>query len=224
VNPADAGGHIVKLYSYFRSSASYRVRIALHWKGVKFEYVPVHLVKNGGEQHRPEYRQINPMGHVPALEHDGFLVAESMAILQYLDDVFTERPLFPREPRARARVMQLCEVLNSGIQPLQNLKVIRYLEDRLNCDKAASNAWVKHWIDGGLGSLERLLENTSGSFCFGGEVTAADCFLIPQCFASRRFNVKIEDYPNISRIEQNALKLEPFQKAHPERQPDFTPA
>src|SRR6185312_13094333 len=112
---------MLKLYSYFRSSASYRVRIALHWKALKFEYIPIHLVKDGGEQLKAEYRKINPMAHVPALDHDGFLVAESMAIIQYLDEVFPSAKLFPSLPEDRARVMQICEIVNSGIQPLQNL-------------------------------------------------------------------------------------------------------
>lgn len=213
----------MKLYSYFRSSASYRVRIALHHKQVKFEYVPIHLVKDGGMQNRPEYREVNPMAHVPALEHDGFVVAESMAIIDYLDSLGLGEPLFPTEPKARARVIQLCEAVNSGIQPLQNLKVTNWLEFSLSQTKDQSTAWVHHWVTDGLGKLEQLLQKTAGTYSYGGSVTAADCFLIPQCFSSRRFKVKIEDYPTIARIEANCLKLPAFQKAHPEKQPDFAP-
>jgi maleylacetoacetate isomerase len=213
----------LKLYSYFRSSASYRVRIALHWKELKFEYLPIHLVKEGGFQNKPEYRAVNPMGHVPALDHDSLLIVESVAIIDYLDNVFGGRRLFPLAPRERAQVLQLVEVLNSGIQPLQNLKVLKYLETDLGLGKQKADEWTKHWIDRGLTSLEKMLERTAGTYSVGGEITAADCFLIPQCFASRRFGVKIEDYPTIARIEAACLKLSPFQKAHPEKQPDYSP-
>lgn len=211
----------LKLYNYFRSSASYRVRIALNWKELKYEYIPIHLVKDGGAQNNASFRSINPMGHVPALDHDGFLVAESVAIIDYLDHVFEGRKLFPSNPRERAKQLQVVEILNSGIQPLQNLKVLKYIEVDLGLGKAGSDAWTKNWIDKGLTSLEKILSATAGTYCFGGQITAADCFLIPQCFASRRFGVKIEDYPTIARIEQNCLKLPEFQRAHPEKQPDF---
>jgi maleylacetoacetate isomerase/maleylpyruvate isomerase len=198
------------------------VRIALHFKELAFEYAPVHLTREGGEQNRAAYRLLNPMGHVPALDHDGFLVAESMAIIDYLDKVAPEKPLFPGEPHARASVMQLCEVVNSGIQPLQNLKVTNALEKMYGFSKDQSGDWVRHWVNDGLSNLEKLMEKTAGSFSFGGSVTAADCFLVPQCFSARRFNVRIEDYPLIAAVELNCLKLPAFQKAHPEKQPDFS--
>ena len=212
---------MLKLYSYFRSSASYRVRIALHWKRLKFEYLPVHLVKDGGQQNLPEFRRINPMGHVPALDHDGFLLSESMAIIQYLDDVFPQHSLLPVNPRDKAQVLQLCEMVNSGIQPLQNMKVQKLLEQGFQLSKADSDAFVRHWIQDGCAKLEKVLEGTAGTYCFGGEVTAADAFVIPQCFAARRFGVGIEQFANLARILENAGKVEAFQKAHPERQPDF---
>ncbi len=213
----------LKLYSYFRSSASYRVRIALHWKELKFEYVPVHLVKDGGAQNKPEYLQVNPMGHVPALDHDGVLIAESVAIFDYLDAIFPGKNLFPSQPLERARVLQLAEVINSGIQPLQNLKVLKYVEKDLGLGKPEADKWTVHWVSKGMASLEKLLEQTAGTYSFGGEVTAADCFLVPQCFAARRFGVKIEEFPNIFRIDANCAKLPAFQKAHPEKQPDYAP-
>lgn len=213
----------LKLYNYFRSSASYRVRIALHYKGLPFEYKPVHLVKDGGQQYKSDYLSINPMGHVPTLDDNGFLVAESMAILQYLDAIAPERPLFPTEPHAQAKVIQLCEVINSGIQPLQNLKVIKELETTFAMSKEDSSRFVKHWILDGLSKLEKIVEGTAGSFCFGGEFTAVECFLVPQCFASRRFGVDVEQFPNLSRANANALKLEWVAKAHPEKQPDYQP-
>lgn len=212
---------MLKLYSYFRSSASYRVRIALHWKKLPFEYVPIHLVRDGGGQNKPEYRLVNPMGHVPALADDGFLVAESVAILHYLDDRFPSQPLFPSDAREKALVIQICEILNSGIQPLQNLKVTNYLEREVQLPKSDSAAFVRHWINDGFANLEKLLERTAGTYCLGGSVTAADCFLIPQCFSARRFGVSIEGFPVIARIEAACLKLEAFRRAHPEQQPDY---
>jgi len=213
---------MIKLYNYFRSSASYRVRIGLNYKQIPYEYISVHLVKNGGEQNQAAYLSINPMAHVPALDHNGFVIAESMAILDYLDQVTPEHPLFPKKPHDRARVMQICEVINSGIQPLQNLKVLQYLEKDLGHAKPESDKWVQHWVEKGFASLEKILVNTSGSYCFGGEFTAADCFLLPQCFAARRFGVQIEKFPHISRVETNGLKLPAVQAAHPEKQPDYS--
>jgi maleylacetoacetate isomerase len=212
---------MLKLYSYFRSSASYRARIALHWKNLPFEYIPVHLLKNGGEQRSVEYRHINPMGHVPALVHDGFMVAETMAILEYLDAVFPQNPLFPPVPQDRARVIQICEVINSGIQPLQNLKVQKWLEGPLGVPKAESDGFVRHWIEDGFANLERLLERTAGTHCMGGQITAADCFVIPQVFAARRFGIDVAQFPNIHYVNEAAIVLPAFVKAHPEKQPDY---
>lgn len=212
---------MLKLYSYFRSSASYRVRIALHWKELPFEYIPVHLVREGGKQNSPEFRKINPMGHVPALDHDGFLISESVAMIDYLDSLAPGRRMFPAEAKSRATVLQITELLNSGIQPLQNLKVHKELETKYGFSKEQVGEWTRHWMTGGFASLERVLEKTAGDFCVGSEVSAAECFLIPQCFAARRFNVKIEDYPLIARIEAKATKLAAFERAHPSKQPDF---
>jgi maleylacetoacetate isomerase len=214
---------MLKLYSYFRSSASYRVRIGLQWKGLHYEYIPVHLTKDGGQQHKPEFLLVNPMGHVPALEHEGFLIAESVAIFEYLDAMFAYKPLFLTHPKEKARVLQICELINSGIQPLQNLKVNQYLEKEMGHSKADVEHWNQHWISKGLESLERALQTSAGTYCFGGEFSAADCFLVPQCFAARRFGVKVEKFPIISRIEESCSKLEAVKKAHPQAQPDFTP-
>jgi maleylacetoacetate isomerase len=211
---------MLKLYSYFRSSASYRVRLALHFKELAFEYLPIHLVKDGGQQNRAEYRRINPMGHVPALDHEGFLVAESVAIIQYLDDVFPARPLIPSNPHTKALVLQISELINSGIQPLQNLKVMHFLASEYGFAKDRTDGFIQHWIHDGFTNLERLLERTAGTYSVGGEVTMADCFVVPQCFAARRFGVKVEDYPNLARVDAAASALPAFAKAHPSRQPD----
>jgi len=212
---------MLKLYSYFRSSASYRVRIALHYKGLHFEYIPVHLVKDGGQQKKADFLKINPMGHVPALEHEGFLIAESVAILNYLDTMFEYKPLFLPHPKEKARILQVCEMFNSGIQPLQNLKVNQFLEKEMGKSKDDVARWNQHWIESGFTSIEKVLQSSAGTYCFGGAFTAADCFLVPQCFAARRFGVKLEKFPIISRIEEACLKMEPVQKAHPDKQPDY---
>ncbi|MGE4130924.1 MAG: maleylacetoacetate isomerase [Bdellovibrionales bacterium] len=212
---------MLQLYSYFRSSASYRVRIALNWKQLPHEYRAVHLVKDGGQQCSSDYERINPMRHVPALVHDDFVLAESLPIIEYLEERFPAHPLLPSSPQDKAVVRQICEFINSGIQPLQNLKVTQYLGTSMGQTPEQVKAWTTHWISKGYASLETLLAKTAGTYCFGGTFTAADCFLIPQCFSSRRFGVRPEDYPNIARIEQNGLKLEAVKKAHPEKQPDY---
>lgn len=213
----------LKLYSYFRSSASYRVRIALHWKELPFEYIPVHLIKDGGAQNTAPFKKINPMAHVPALDHDGFILTESVAIVDYLDQVFPMKRLIPTSPRERANVFRVMEILNSGIQPLQNLKVLGYLEKHFHATQDVKNEWCFNWISKGMAALEEILSQTSGTYCFGDQITAADAFLIPQCFASRRFHVNIEGYPTLLRIEKACNALPAFQKAHPEKQPDYSP-
>lgn len=210
---------MLKLYSYFRSSASYRARIALHLKDLPFEYLPIHLVK--GEQKSAKFIEINPMKHVPALVDGDFLVAETVAIFQYLDDMFPQKPLFPKTPREKALVMQICEIVNSGIQPLQNLKVTKMLEAQYGFSKEQGDGFVRHWISEGFAGLEALLERTAGTYAFGGSVTAADAFIVPQCFAARRFNIDLEKFPCIARVNANAVQLEAFKKAHPEKQPDY---
>jgi maleylacetoacetate isomerase len=214
---------MIKLYSYFRSSASYRVRIALNHKGLPYEYIPVHLIKDGGQQKQESFLKINPMGHVPALDHDGFLVTESMAIFDYLDLVFPSVRLFPTESHARAKVISLCETINSGIQPLQNLKVFAALKSDFGQTDEDVSRWAKHWIGDGMAKLEKMLEKTASTYSFGGTVSAVDCFLIPQCFASKRLGVDPVQFPTIARINENCLKLPAFQAAHPEKQPDYAP-
>lgn len=210
------------LYSYFRSSASYRVRIALHYKNIAFQYRPVHLLKNGGEQHSPEFKSLNPQAQVPCLIHNGKLISQSMAIIQYLEDICHAPSLFPHSAYEKALVIQICELINSGIQPLQNVAVTNELTKQYSFTGEQKTEWIKHWNKIGLFSIESLLKNTAGEYCLGDTVSAADCFLIPQIFSAKRFGVDISPYPTILRICEHASTLEAFQLAEPSRQPDYS--
>lgn len=211
------------LYNYFRSSTSYRIRIALHWKGLPFEYRAVHLLKDGGEQNKSQYRSLNPMGGVPTLQHEGRVIAQTMAILEYLEERFPDRPLLPKDIYARALVRQICENINSDIHPLGNLKVTKYLSDQLGVSEEAKNQWLHHWITQGFTAVEKILERTAGTFAVGGEVTAADVFIVPQIVTAQRFHISIEPFPILKRIFETCSSLPAFQAAHPGRQID-TPA
>lgn len=204
------------LYGYFRSSASYRVRIAMNLKNLSYDYKAVHLINNGGEQHNQEYKKLNPSEQVPTLVHNGKALGQSMAIIQYLDEVSPANPLFPAEPFAKAQVIQFCEIINSGIQPLHNLAVTNELARRGVDDKD----WTIQVISKGLATLEAFLKVTAGTYCFGEVLTAADAFLIPQVFAAKRFNTPTDNFQTVMRVFENCSKLEAFQKAEPARQPD----
>jgi len=209
------------LYNYYRSSASYRVRIALHLKKIPFEYRAVHLLKNGGEQFSPEYKRLNPLSQVPCLIHNDKPIAQSMAILDYLDNITQQPRLFPLSPFDRAMVIQICEGFNSSIQPLQNSSLMIALEKTYGLTSEQKTHWLNHWISNGLSGIEEILKKSAGVYCLGNEVTAADCFLVPQVFSSKRFNIDLSPYPTIQRIAEAANKLEAFQLAEPSRQPDY---
>ena len=209
------------LYSYFRSSTSYRVRIAMNLKALNYEYKAIHLLKNGGEQHSAEYRKLNPAGEVPTLVHDGKVIGQSFAIIEYLDDIFPQNPLFPKDAFLKAKVRQFCEGINCGIHPLSNLKTTQVLDQKFKLNEQQRLEWNQHWIRIGLESLEKQIETTAGMYCFGDEITAADLFLIPQLFSANRFQVTIQDYPTLNRVNEKCLQIEAFQKAHPSLQPDF---
>lgn len=207
----------MKLYNYWRSSASYRVRIALAYKGLSYDYVPIHLVREGGGQHQAAYRQKNPMRQVPLLElEDGRALAQSVAILEYLEEAHPEPPLLPKDPFLRAKVRQLVEMVNSGIQPLQNLATTQ----RLRALGVDADAWAKEWVERGLEALEAELSKTAERFSVGDAPSLADVVLIPQLYSSRRFGVDPVSFQKIHRIEKNCLELPAFQKAHPSAQPD----
>lgn len=206
------------LYSYWRSSCSWRVRIALNLKGIKYEYKAKHLVKSGGEQLQPEYAGMNPMKEVPTLVHNGFVLGQSFAIVDYLEDISPEVPLFPKDSKLRAKARQLAEIVNSGIQPIQNLRVLLMVKAKLG-DKEKV-AWGNYWIGYGFQAFEKIVSETAGKYCVGDTVTVADVFLIPQIYNARRFKVDLTPFPTILRIEKELEKIEAFQNAHPDKMPD----
>lgn len=206
------------LYNYFRSSTSYRVRLALHMKGLHFEYKPVNLLK--GEQHSTEYRKLNPLGGVPTLVHEGKFIPESFAIMEYLDEVFPLPALFPKDPYLKARVRQVCEVINSFMHPMGNLRTLKYMEAHHGYSQEQKDQFVQHWATQGLETLETTLKEFAGTYSFGDQVTMADLFLIPQLLTCTRYKVDISKYPTLVKINENCQKLEAFQKAHPFKQID----
>lgn len=212
----------MKLYTYFRSSAAYRVRIALNLKGLGYEAVPVHLLKDGGQQRQEDYRQINPSGLVPALQDDRITLTQSMAIIEYLDERYPAVPLMPQDPPGRARVRELAQIIACDIHPLNNLRVLRHLVHELKLSEDQKNAWIRHWISEGLAGLEAHLERdpAAGPFCHGNSPTIADCFLVPQVFNAQRFEIDMAAYPNISRIHALCADMPAFASAHPSQQPD----
>ena len=210
----------MKLWSYWRSSCAYRVRIALHLKGLQFEYVPVHLVRGGGEQHLPEFAALNPQRQVPVLEvaegaHPVRLV-QSMAIIDYLNERFPDPPLLPSAPADRAHVRSLAELVNSGIQPLQNASTFAELKKH----GVETEPWARSFIARGLASLEQLAAPRAGAFLFGDAPSLADIYLVPQLYNARRFGVPLDAFPTLTRADAHAQALPAFQRAAPEAQPD----
>jgi len=212
----------MELYSYFRSSASYRVRIALNLKGLPYEYVPVHLLREGGEQLKPAYRRLNPDGVVPTLVDEGQPIQQSLAIIEYLEETHPEPALLPATPADRAHVRALALQVACEIHPLNNLRVLKYLKHSLGTDDAMKDAWYRHWVESGFASLEQQLANDrrTGKLCFGDTPTLADLCLVPQVFNANRFAIDTTRYPTIQRIHDYATQLEAFAKAAPGAQPD----
>jgi maleylacetoacetate isomerase len=210
------------LHSYWRSSAAYRVRIGLNLKGLRYDILPVHLVRDGGEQHRPGYAETNPQKLVPVLQHGKRLLRQSMAILEYLDEIWPDPPLLPATARERQRVRALAQVIACDVHPLNNLRVIQFFEQEWNVPQPERDVWIRHWIDEGFAAFEAMLRNhpATGAFCDGHLPTLADCCLVPQVYNARRFGVDLSPYPTILRIEEACLALPAFDAARPERQPD----
>ena len=205
------------LYDYYRSSAAYRIRIALNLKHIDYEQRAVNLLE--GEQRSSEYQALNPQGLVPMLEIDGHRMTQTMAIVGYLDQKFANQPLVPAAAETRAHVIALCLVIVADIHPLNNLRVLKYLRGELGHSQEEVDRWYAHWISEGLPALEALAKPQAGAFLFGDAPTAADICLVPQLYNARRFNVPIGDWPTLLRAEKNANKLEAFAAAHPDRQP-----
>ncbi len=213
----------MKLYTYFRSSAAYRVRAALNLKGLSAEMAPLHLLRGGGEHLQAAYRAINPQALVPALEDDGRLLTQSLAIIEYLDEVHRDgMPLLPADAAGRARVRALSMMIACDIHPLANLRVLRYLVGPMGLSEEVKNAWISHWVTEGLAALEAQLAGSkdTGVFCHGDVPTMADCCLVPQAFNARRVNVDMTPYPTIVRIDAACMKLPAFEQAHPGQQAD----
>ena len=210
----------MKLYGYFRSSAAYRVRIALALKGLAYEYLAVHLRK--GEQSAAAYLQVNPNALVPVLVDDRGTFTQSLAIIEYLDERYPEPPLLPRAPEARSRVRAIALAIACDVHPLDNLRVLRYLMRTLGASEQAKDAWYRHWIEVGLAALEAQLarEPATGEFCHGDAPTLADCCLVPQLANARRAGIRLVAYPTLTRIEATCNALPAFAAAAPERQPD----
>jgi maleylacetoacetate isomerase len=210
-----------RLYSYFRSSAAYRVRIALHLKGLAFDTIPVHLLRNGGEQHSSHYRALNPSELVPTLVDEGLNLGQSVAILEYLEEAYPTPALLPSEHTQRAQIRSAVQTIACDIHPLNNLRVLQYLENTLHQDETARATWYCHWVTQGLQTLETLLAPVAGDFCFGDQPTLADCCLIPQMANARRFNTPLEAFPTLVSIDAHCRSLSAFAAASPEHQPDF---
>lgn len=217
---------MMKLYSYFRSSASYRVRIALNLKGLAYETVPVHLLKDGGRQHSAEYRKLNPDELVPALVDDGAdgarAITQSLAIIEYLEETCPTPALLPERAVDRAFVRALALSVACEIHPLNNLRVLRYLTHTLKVGEEDKNAWYRHWVEQGLAAVEATLAGDArvGTFCFGDRPSLADCFLVPQVFNAQRFQCDLSAMPTVMRIHDACMALDAFVQAAPAQQPD----
>jgi maleylacetoacetate isomerase len=212
---------MLKLYSYWRSSASYRVRIALNLKGLAYEIVPVHLVQGGGQQFSADYRALNPQSRVPLLVDGDFALNQSLAILEYLEATYPQPALLTGDARRQARIRAFCQTINADIQPLQNTSVLKYLGETLQVGEDARNVWLRHWITRGLAALEdELRAAPDTAFVFGDSASWADCLLVPQIYAATRFGCDAARYPRLARVAARCATLPAFQRAHPDAQPD----
>ena len=213
----------MEVYTYFRSSAAYRARIVLNLKGIKADYRYVHLLKDGGEQHKPEFKAVNPQCFIPAMVEAGHTLTQSLAIVEYVDETHPEPPLLPKDALGRARVRMLALVIACDIHPLNNQRVMQYLEKEFGADMAVKKRWIQRWVTEGFAALERLLTDSkdTGKFCHGDTPTIADAFLVPQMFNARRFDTDLAPFPTLRRIDEHCRTLKSFIDAAPDKQPDF---
>lgn len=214
---------MLTLYSYWRSSAAYRVRIALNLKGLAYQQVPVHLLKDGGQQHGAEYRALNPQQLLPLLvdqDHGGVPIAQSLAILEYLEEVYPAPALLPREPALRAQVRALALHIACDIHPLNNLRVLQYLSAELGASDEAKNAWYRHWVEQGLAAVEQGLAVLDGGLSLGNRPGYLEACVIPQLYNARRFACALQAFPRLLAMEERCLDLDTFKAAAPEAQPD----
>lgn len=209
----------MKLYSYFRSSAAYRTRIALNLKGLAYETTSIHLVKDGGHNKRPDFRAINPQMRVPVLvTPGGDILIQSLAIIEYLEETHPEPALLPKDPVARAKVRALAELIACDIHPLNNIGPLRYLKNEMGQDQSAIDAWYHHWVIAGFEALEAMI--VPGPYACGSKVTVADVCLVPQVYNARRLKVPLDKFPKIVGVDAACLALLAFDRARPENQPD----
>ena len=212
----------MRLFTFFRSSASYRVRIALNLKGIEYQQTPIHLRRGGGEQLTPEYRSINPQELVPALEDGGRTITQSLAIIEYLEERYPEPPVLPPDPADKALVRSMALLIACEVHPIQNLRVLSYLNHQHQQSDDAIDGWARHWISLGFSALEEMVQRSAKAdgFCFSAAPTLADICLVPQLANARRFAVDLSPYPTLLSIERNCLALSAFADAAPEKQPD----
>ena len=212
----------MKLYSYFRSSAAYRVRIALNLKNLPYDYAPVHLLRDGGEQLKPAYRRLNPDAILPTLVDGDNILTQSLAIIEYLEETHPEPPLLPKSPVDRAYVRSVALQVACEIHPVNNLRVLKYLKHTIGADDATRDEWYRHWVEAGFTTLEEHLagDSRTGKFCFGDTPTMADACLVPQVFNAQRFKTDMARFPTIQRIHDHASQLDAFARAAPGAQPD----
>ena len=212
----------MRLHDYWRSSAAYRVRIALNFKGLAYEQIAVDLRK--GAQREPAFLALNPQGLVPVLEDEGAILTQSLPILNYLEERYPEPPLLPKDLQGRAKSRAIAVAIACEIHPLNNLRVLQHLERALGLDEPGRLAWYRHWIAQGFGPLEAMLGHSAGEFCVGDAPSLADVCLVPQVYNARRYECDLGPYPTLRRIDERCRRLEPFARAAPERQPDAVPA
>ena len=209
----------MKLYSFFRSSAAYRVRIALSLKGIDYETVPIHLVRDGGEHNKPPYRAINPAGRVPSLAlDDGTIITQSLAIIDWLEATYPNPSIYPRDAILRAKTLAVALTVVADIHPVNNVRVVNRIKSNFGGEQGEIDAWTVHWIREGFATIEKLVEGDR--FCFGDRPSIADVCLAPQVLNSRRVKVSLDDFPRIAAIEAHLTTLPAFIKAHPHAQPD----